>query len=128
MRLFRNKNIEVNDSETHGRGVFTKVDLPVGTILEECHIVKLNCTWYDLDDVSKNYYFAWPIGKNANSIVMVLGYGMLYNHNKDHNVTFFSNEEKNVMVYQTVRDIKAGEELFINYGSEYERLNNLSST
>ncbi|OCT54914.1 hypothetical protein CLCR_03210 [Cladophialophora carrionii] len=49
---------------------------------------------------------------------LALGLGSMFNHStRDQNVGWIRNTETEVIVYTTLRDIKAGEELCISYGS-----------
>ena len=49
---------------------------------------------------------------------LALGLGSMFNHStRDQNVGWKRNTETDVIVYTTLRDIKAGEELCISYGS-----------
>ena len=50
---------------------------------------------------------------------MVLGYGAVYNHDDNNSVYYYSDKDKNIMVYKTLRAIKKGEEIFVSYGQEY---------
>jgi hypothetical protein len=64
----------------------------------------------------------WPI-KNSNTGVVsqtqavALGLGSLFNHSTlDQNVGWNRDVKAQCIVYRALRDIKAGEELCINYG------------
>lgn len=49
---------------------------------------------------------------------LALGLGSMFNHStKQQNVGWIRNTETEVIVYTALRDIKAGEELCISYGS-----------
>jgi uncharacterized protein len=49
---------------------------------------------------------------------LALGLGSMFNHStRDQNVGWIRNTETDVIVYTALRDIKAGEELCISYGS-----------
>ncbi|KIW96885.1 uncharacterized protein Z519_02276 [Cladophialophora bantiana CBS 173.52] len=49
---------------------------------------------------------------------LALGLGSMFNHStRDQNVGWKRNTETDVIVYTALRDIKAGEELCISYGS-----------
>lgn len=55
------------------------------------------------------YVFGWGEGATA----LALGYGSLYNHSYDPNATTVETDDE--LVITAVRDIAAGEEIFINY-------------
>ena len=49
---------------------------------------------------------------------LALGLGSMFNHStRDQNVGWVRDTETDVIVYTALRDIKAGEELCISYGS-----------
>ena len=49
---------------------------------------------------------------------LALGLGSMFNHStREQNVGWIRNTETDVIVYTTLRNVKAGEELCISYGS-----------
>jgi SET domain-containing protein len=49
---------------------------------------------------------------------LALGLGSMFNHStRDQNVGWIRNTETDVIIYTALRDIEAGEELCISYGS-----------
>lgn len=68
------------------------------------------------------YSYNWPVrdavsGKVAVTQALALGLGSMFNHARDQNVGFRRDGEKEVIVYRTLRDVQAGEELCISYGA-----------
>jgi SET domain-containing protein len=57
--------------------------------------------------------------------VLPLGYGAMYNHSDNENVTYYMDRLTNKMLFFTIRDIAAGEELYVNYGDEWWSTRNL---
>jgi hypothetical protein len=51
---------------------------------------------------------------------MALGYVPLYNHAYRSNCEYEMNFAKQTITVRTVRDIEAGEELFINYNGDWD--------
>ncbi|EXJ62936.1 hypothetical protein A1O7_03380 [Cladophialophora yegresii CBS 114405] len=69
--------------------------------------------------VLQHYTYYWP-SESGRSMTqaLALGLGSMFNHStRDQNVGWIRNTETEVIVYTTLRDIKAGEELCISYGS-----------
>ena len=64
-----------------------------------------------------NYIFEW--GENHRQCCMALGYLSLYNHSYLSNCEYQMNYEEQIITIQTVRYVKAGEELFINYNGDW---------
>jgi len=63
--------------------------------------------------------YIFEIDKSKQQYGVVLGYGSLYRHSDTPNITFAFNPKNKQMYFIAARTIKAGEELFINYGKEY---------
>jgi len=149
-RLFKNKNIYVANSKIHGRGVFTDVDILPGEIVEQAHVVHPDDkTGKTTDPNYFRYFFFWPyLAENWKELVdknetlsmdqisypaCVLGYGMVYNHSLNPNVTFEIDVENNIIEYRAKRKILAGEELLICYNvtlkfdEQYRQNNNITS-
>jgi len=51
-------------------------------------------------------------------VILLLGYGMLYNHSSEANCEYVQ-EAPRVIMFQTLRAVEPGEELFIDYGEEW---------
>ena len=60
------------------------------------------------------------LGSNENDddVILLLGYGMLYNHSSEPNCEYIQ-EAPRVIMFQTLRAVEPGEELFIDYGEEW---------
>ena len=65
----------------------------------------------------KDYIF--EIDKLKQIYGVVLGYGSLYTHSENPNITFAYNSKNRQMYFIAARSINAGEELTINYGKDY---------
>ena len=95
------------------RCIISDKDITKDEIIEECPILLLPMP--DMQYISKTvmdkYEFVW----NEKNDALVLGYGSLYNHSFEPNVRFVRDFENNLMKFIAIRDIAAGEELFINY-------------
>jgi SET domain-containing protein len=64
----------------------------------------------------KNYVYSHSDGK---SVILALGTGSLYNHRNPSNAEYDFQAKKQQMIIFAVSDIKAGDEIFINYGGTY---------
>ena len=119
--VFISSKIEVRKSPIHGMGVFAKENIKSGEIIENCHFTILEKNFFEIDKKLQEYVFAYP-KINPTKTVVVWGYGSIYNHSKNNNADWVSDEEKNVFTFFTIRDINEGEEICTNYGEGYERV------
>jgi SET domain-containing protein len=55
-----------------------------------------------------------------NHSAVVLGYGMLFNHSYEPNATYDINFSNHTFAYYAFKDIKAGEEILINYNGDVD--------
>ena len=62
-----------------------------------------------------NYIFEW--GARRKKACIALGYISLYNHAYNANCEYEMDFDSNLMTITTVKSIKKGEELFINYNA-----------
>lgn len=106
------------------RCLFAAKDLKKGEVIERCPVILV-----DIKDephleatAIKHYYFEWNPEYNA----VALGYGSLYNHSYDANANFSLDFQNKQIVFIAVKDIKEGEEIFINYNGEPQSSEKLS--
>jgi SET domain-containing protein len=118
--------IIVGHSDIHGRGVFSRVPIDKGEIIERCPLIQMEYrSKYQLDPQIFNYMYAQPPCKcndcqNHGFIIhMVLGYGMLYNHQDFPNALWKFNYTQLLADVIASKDIAANEEIFVSYGNEY---------
>jgi uncharacterized protein len=116
---FVSENIYVAASTEKGRGVFAKSDLKKNTIIEIAPVIVLSKQDRLLIDQTllHDYIFEW--GDKHNRCCMALGYVPLYNHSYRSNCEYEMNYKLEIITVKTVRAIKAGEELFINYNGDW---------
>ncbi len=115
MKYIKHPDIEMRDSETHGRGIFSKGFIKEGTILEECHYIYIHRG--NKVNLISRYMYRKGNQKNGPSFAIVLGFGSIYNSSKENkNVKAHLDEEKDVYVFTATQDIQPGDELFMSYG------------
>lgn len=114
-----NNKIYSKESDVHGYGVFAKEDINKGEIIEECPVIIIRSSnYYNLQRELKEYVFSWKENGNQTPAV-IMGYGGVYNHSDKCSAHFYCDNEKRVMVYRAIKNIKKDEEIFLNYGDEY---------
>ena len=113
------RSLYIEKSAGKGRGVFTKDDLPANIIVEVSPVIVMNAEERKLLDITllHDYIFEW--GKNKDQCCMALGYISVYNHSFQSNCEYEMNFKDELIRIKTVREIKKGEELFINYNGDW---------
>jgi hypothetical protein len=126
VEFYSPSKVIIKPSSIHGRGIFSTQDIQEGEIVERCPMVPLGFrSRYHNDPQIYKYLYSQPTCpcnecKNHGFIFhMVLGYGMLYNHQDNANTEWkfdFPNSFADVVA---IKDIKSGEEIFVDYGTKY---------
>lgn len=125
--LFRPTKIALGYSQlVSGRGVFATGDIQQGELIERCPMVQLNFrSKYHKDPQLFTYLYTngscqcEECKRHGNHMYMVLGYGMLYNHQDAPNANWRFNWAENIADLIAQTDIAAGEEIFTSYGNGY---------
>lgn len=110
----------VDNTSVMGRGVFTRERIPAGTVVELSPVIVMS-----MDDrlhvdktILHDYIFEW--GKNKDKCCMALGLVPIYNHSYQSNCEYFMDFEDDSIMVKTVRAIKKGDELTINYNGDWD--------
>ncbi|MGQ0738514.1 MAG: SET domain-containing protein [Bacteroidota bacterium] len=102
-----------------GRGVFSSESIEAGTVVEISPVIVMSAE--DRKQLDKtplhDYIFEW--GDNKEQCCMALGYAAVYNHSYESNCGYEMDFEQEQISIKTVRNIRAGEELFINYNGDW---------
>jgi len=107
--------IEVRPSSIHRYGVFATGDIPAGAIIEECPLLSFPADSYP--DAAMNYVF--QSSENGDMVILLLGYGSLYNHSGENNADYFYDETNALVYFESTRPIVAGEEICISYSDDW---------
>ena len=106
------------ETEEKGRAVYTSIDINKGDVIESAPVII--CDSVDTKLIHKtrlhDYYFTWGEKESA----IALGFGSLYNHSENPNTEFILDYDNLSIDFEALRDIKAGEEITINYHSDDE--------
>ncbi|ALC81761.1 MULTISPECIES: SET domain-containing protein [Bacillus] len=100
------------------RGVFATCDIEKGELIHEAPVIPYpnDQHKYIEQTILTDYVFEYGINHTA----VVLGYGMLFNHSYEPNATYDINFTNHTFVYYAFTDIKAGEEILINYNGDVD--------
>jgi uncharacterized protein len=116
-RLIEVKTSELSDGEFN-RGVFATQDIPKGTLFHEAPVISYPNKEHKYIEKTLLADYAFEYGKNHSAIL--LGYGMLFNHSYTPNTTYDINFENHTFEFYAYKDVKAGEELLINYNGDVD--------
>lgn len=109
-------------ARTHdrGRGVFTNKKIKRGQTIEMCPIIVFSKN--DREQINGTflyeYYFEW--GESGKKGAVALGYGSLYNHSYSPNAKYNPDFDLNILEFEAIRNIEAGEEITVNYNLDPE--------
>ncbi|KAM0711807.1 hypothetical protein Q7P35_001176 [Cladosporium inversicolor] len=134
--LQRCPHLYIKYTAAKGRGVFSSVPLPASTILDTSPVLPLSPaenTAHIANTELFHYTYNWPAPPithqpkdhrqpdeplTAKPQALILGLGSMFNHSSlRQNVGWTRDVDKLVIVYRTLRDVPAGEELCISYGA-----------
>jgi SET domain-containing protein len=110
--------IDVSKIQKAGRGVFAKVDIKKGELIEMCPVIDLS--EHDTDAIREGtlisylYYF----GKEKKRSVVTLGFGSIYNHTYSPNALYKENHQQHLITFTALQDIKQNEEITVNYNGQ----------
>ncbi len=117
--LFRHPKIVLSPCD-FGHGIFTTKSIAPDTTIEECPYLRIKadeCT-ASLDDYVFNLETAEENG-DSDYYSLVLGWGSLFNHSYDHNIEYWHDTDRNLIVFHTIKTVAAGKQLFVNYGKDW---------
>ncbi|OIJ11239.1 SET domain-containing protein-lysine N-methyltransferase [Anaerobacillus alkalilacustris] len=102
------------------RGIFATQDIKKGTLIHEAPVIPYPNEEHILIEHTVLSDYVYEYGKNHTAVV--LGYGMLFNHSYEPNATYDINFKNHTFEYYAYADIKAGQEILINYNGEVDNL------
>lgn len=100
-------NVIVKDTETMGRGVFTTKLIPKDTTIL-VHAIILSSSDKGFDRFTYHY--------DNHQSAIALGIGTLINHSTDPNCEAILDDDTKTMEFKAIKNIKKGEQLFVDYG------------
>ncbi len=101
------------------RGVFTSEYLEANTVIEISPVIVMSKEERKLLDKTllHDYIFEW--GPDKKQCCMALGYISMYNHSYKSNCEYEMDFDQAIILIKTIRFIREGEELFINYNGDW---------
>lgn len=109
----------IAQTESKGRGVFTSADVTKHSVIEIAPVIVMSGDERKLLDqtLMHDYIFEW--GDESNQCCVALGWASVYNHSYNSNCEYDMDYDENTITIKTIRKIKAGEELTINYNGSW---------
>lgn len=109
----------VAPTEKMGRGVYTTEAIAVNTVIEISPVIVLSAADRALVDQTSLYNYVFEWGADRLQCCMALGFIPIYNHSYTSNCEYEMDFDDEIIRITTVKDIAAGEELFINYNGDW---------
>lgn len=117
--------VEKSDIPFAGRGVFAKVEIAKGEIIERCPIIEISQNDISFTRSHLATYFFY-FGKQKERAALALGFGSIYNHSKKPNAKFKIKPADMIIEFVALKNVKIGAEItFDYYGSDKVRKNPL---
>jgi SET domain-containing protein len=112
-------SLYIAETEKMGKGVYTSSAIEANTIIEISPVVVMTAEERKLLDQTRLYDYIFEWQTELNKCCMALGYIAVYNHAYESNCEYEMDYETELISIKTMRDIEAGEELFINYNGNW---------
>jgi uncharacterized protein len=109
------KTSKLSDGEFN-RGVFATRDIQKGELIHEAPVIAYPNKEHEYIEKTLLADYAFEYG--INHTCLLLGYGMLFNHSYQPNATYEINFPNHTFDFYAYTDIKAGEEILINYNGD----------
>lgn len=109
----------IAETERKGRGVFTSEDITKNSVIEIAPVVVMSGDERVLLDQTllHDYIFEW--GDETKECCLALGWVSIYNHSYQSNCEYDMDYDDKTITIKTMRKIKAGEEITINYNGTW---------
>lgn len=109
------KTSKLSDGELN-RGVFATQDIKKGELIHQAPVLPYPNA--DHEHIEKTLIADYSFEYGINHSAILLGYGMLFNHSYRANADYEIDFDNHFFNFFAHRDIKAGEEILINYNGE----------
>jgi|TARA_B110000444_G_C18798305_1_gene576057 SET domain-containing protein len=104
-------------SRVHGIGCQTLEEIKENELISIEPMIELESN--SLGTKSKIRNYVWGSKKKKNVVYLINGLGSYCNHKEESNLIIKIDEDNLACEYRAKKDIKAGEELFVNYGKNW---------
>lgn len=111
------RSSQISDGEFN-RGVFATQDIPKGALIHEAPVIPYPNEQHV--HIEKTLLADYTFNYGANHGAILLGYGLLFNHSYTPNAYYDLNFDQHTVDFYAYTDIRAGEEILINYNGEVD--------
>jgi SET domain-containing protein len=107
-----------------GRGIIAEKDIKRGEVITNCELLVLSPEDTIKINETDLKWYTFTFNAETNQDCLVMGDGEIFNHDDDANVLYGLIEfnGRKLMRFQASKDIKRGEQLFIDYGADVKKV------
>lgn len=116
----RPAHLHLASSSIHGLGVFNKIDIKKGALIEIAPLLIGSVEDYELLSQTTLHDYYFMLADKQTPIAVGLGFASWYNHACPANATYSIDKKKMIIKIKAVAPIKAGEEITINYHGTFD--------
>lgn len=113
--------LTIAPSLNRGRGVYTTEAIEINTTIEIAPVIVLSKEHRSIVEQTLLYDYIFEWGEDNQMAAMALGYVSIYNHAVQPNCVYEMDYENETISIITIKEIKVGDELFINYNAEIDQ-------
>jgi len=110
---FLDERLHIGWDDRMGHCVFTRGEIRSQEFVEIAPVIDF-LPACQVDDNLMRYVIAWQ-----DRLAVPLGWTMIYNHSDNNNCAFSMNFHDKLIAIMALRDIKAGEQITVNYGPDW---------
>lgn len=126
LEFVKSPKVYIDYSLVGGRGIFALEDIKEGDLIERCILVPMELRSNDQKDRAVwTYCYTKPLcdcsicKEHGFLFYMVLGYGMIYNHQDDNNAEMIFDHKNYYVDIKALKNISKDQEVFVYYGKSY---------
>lgn len=105
----------IKKTKKYGRGVFSKTKISKGKLIEVSPLIVISKK-KESDSIMNTMLGSYVYFFEKHKIAIAGGFGSFFNHSEENNLKWVIDHKKQTIRYYAIRDIKEGEQLFLNYG------------
>lgn len=110
-----------------GRSIIAERDIKRGEVITNCELLVLSPEDTLKVNETDLQWYTFTFNKDTKQDCLVLGDGEIFNHDDNANTLYglIDWDGRKLMRFQAARDIKEGEQLFIDYNADVDTVKNV---